>query len=360
MGPIGVFDSGYGGLTILRELRKKLPEYDYLYLGDNARAPYGTRSFEVVYRYTLEAVKELFGRGCPLVILACNTASAKALRSIQQNDLPKIDPTRRVLGVIRPTVEILDRMTQSGHIGLLATQGTVASHSYELETKKISESLTVTEKACPMWVPLVENNEASGPGADYFVQKYITELFEKDPDIDTIVLGCTHYPLLIEKIRRYTPPGVKILPQGSLVADSLADYLHRHPEMESRLRRGGNVRFLTSEDPAKFNRMASAFVDCEVCATPVEESSESTLKEMVADETTERGIEILTEILKSEPYNENAYVLRGRLWWKLNKRSSAINDYLAAKRLNPAGKGAQMLKATYDILDYYNKDLYNP
>lgn len=360
MGPIGVFDSGYGGLTILRELRKKLPQYDYLYLGDNARAPYGTRSFEVVYRYTLEAVKELFARGCPLVILACNTASAKALRSIQQKDLPEIDPSRRVLGVIRPTVEILDRVTNTGHIGLLATQGTVASHSYRLEAKKISGSLTVTEKACPMWVPLVENDEASGPGADYFVQKYISELFEEDPDIDTIVLGCTHYPLLIDKIRRFTPPGVRILPQGELVADSLADYLSRHPEMESRLGKNGSVRFLTSEDPAKFNSMASAFIDCDVTAAPVSETAESVMKELTAAETPERGVEILTEILKSEPYNENAYVMRGRLWWKLNKRAYAINDYLAAKRLNPDGKGAQMLKATYDILDYYNKDLYNP
>lgn len=360
MGPIGVFDSGYGGLTILRELRKKLPEYDYLYLGDNARAPYGTRSFEVVYRYTLEAVKELFARGCPLVILACNTASAKALRSIQQKDLPRIDHSRRVLGVIRPTVEILDQVTETGHIGLLATPGTVASHSYEMETKKISMTLKVTEKACPMWVPLVENNEASGPGADYFVEKYLNELFTEDPEIDTIVLGCTHYPLLISKIRRYTPPGVRILPQGDIVADSLADYLHRHPEMKCRLSKTGTVRFLTSENPEKFGRMASVFMDCDVHARPLSETSEESLKAMTSGMDTEKGIEALSETLRNEPYNENAYVLRGRLWWKLGKRSAAINDYLAAKRLNPEGKGAQMLKATYDILDYYNKDLYNP
>lgn len=360
MGPIGVFDSGYGGLTILRDLIKKLPEYDYLYLGDNARAPYGTRSFEVVYRYTLEAVRVLFARGCPLVILACNTASAKALRSIQQNDLPSIDPTRRVLGVIRPTVEMLDKVTETGHVGLLATQGTVASHSYELETKKIAYGVEIKEKACPMWVPLVENNEARGPGADYFVRKYIDELFMSDPEIDTIVLGCTHYPLLIDKIRKYTPPGVRILPQGELVADSLADYLQRHPEMDARLSKGGDVRFLTSEDPAKFNRMASGFMDCDVQSRPVAETSEEELKEMISREDAERGIELLGGVLKSEPYNEHAYALRGRLWWKLNRRANAINDYLAAKRLNPAGKGAQLLKATYDILDYYNKDLYNP
>ena len=259
LGPIGVFDSGYGGLTILRELRKRLPEYDYLYFGDNARAPYGSRSFEVIYRYTLEAVRELFARGCPLVILACNTASAKALRSIQQNDLPGIDPTRRVLGVIRPTVEILDRVTVSGHVGVLGTPGTVASESYVMETEKLFPDMKVAQQACPLWVPIVENSEADGDGADYFVKKYIEELMARDPEIDTFVLACTHYPLLIDKIRRYAPAGVRILEQGRLVADSLKDYLRRHPEMERRLGKSGAVEFLTSETPDKFDSLASVF-----------------------------------------------------------------------------------------------------
>ena len=259
LGPIGVFDSGYGGLTILRELRKRLPEYDYLYFGDNARAPYGSRSFEVIYRYTLEAVRELFARGCPLVILACNTASAKALRSIQQNDLPGIDPTRRVLGVIRPTVEILDRVTVSGHVGVLGTPGTVASESYVMETEKLFPDMKVAQQACPLWVPIVENSEADGDGADYFVKKYIEELMARDPEIDTFVLACTHYPLLIDKIRRYAPAGVRILEQGHLVADSLKDYLRRHPEMERRLGKSGAVEFLTSENPDKFDSLASVF-----------------------------------------------------------------------------------------------------
>ena len=259
LGPIGVFDSGYGGLTILRELRKRLPEYDYLYFGDNARAPYGSRSFEVIYRYTLEAVRELFARGCPLVILACNTASAKALRSIQQNDLPGIDPTRRVLGVIRPTVEILDRVTVSGHVGVLGTPGTVASESYVMETEKLFPDMKVAQQACPLWVPIVENSEADGDGADYFVKKYIEELMARDPEIDTFVLACTHYPLLIDKIRRYAPVGVRILEQGHLVADSLKDYLRRHPEMERRLGKSGTVEFLTSENPDKFDSLASVF-----------------------------------------------------------------------------------------------------
>lgn len=259
LGPIGVFDSGYGGLTILRDLRKILPEYDYLYLGDNARAPYGSRSFDVVYRYTLQAVRELFARGCPLVILACNTASAKALRTIQQNDLPKIDPTRRVLGVIRPTVEILGDVSATGHVGVLGTPGTVASHSYSLETLKLFPSMTVTEQECPLWAAIVENSEADGDGADYFVKKNIDMLMSRDPEIDTFVLGCTHYPLLIDKIRKYAPDGVRILSQGQLVADSLKDYLRRHPEMECRLSKGGEAQFLTSENPEKFDSLASLF-----------------------------------------------------------------------------------------------------
>lgn len=259
VGPIGVFDSGYGGLTIFRELRRLLPEYDYLYLGDNARAPYGSRSFEVIYRYTLEAVRELFGRGCPLVILACNTASAKALRTIQQMDLPGIDPSRRVLGVIRPTVEILDQISKSGHIGVLGTPGTVASNSYVLETKKLFPDMEVAQQACPLWVPIVENSESDGDGADYFVKKYIDALMAKDPQIDTFVLACTHYPLLIDKIRQYAPKAVRILEQGQLVAESLKDYLLRHPEMDARLSKGGTAEFLTSENPEKFDELATVF-----------------------------------------------------------------------------------------------------
>lgn len=261
LGPIGVFDSGYGGLTILRQLRKMLPEYDYLYLGDNARAPYGSRSFGVVYRYTLEAVRELFARGCPLVILACNTASAKALRSIQQLDLPEIDPTRRVLGVIRPTVEILGEISESGHIGVLGTPGTVASHSYMIETVKLFPEMIVSEQACPLWAAIVESSEAESEGADYFVKKRVDELMGRDPDIDTIVLGCTHYPLLIDKIRKYAPEGTRILEQGHLVAESLKDYLHRHPEMECRLRKSGTVEYLTSENPENFDSLASLFTN---------------------------------------------------------------------------------------------------
>lgn len=269
-GPIGVFDSGYGGLTILRDLRSALPAYDYLYLGDNARAPYGTRSFDLVYRFTLQSVKALFDRGCPLVILACNTASAKALRTIQQNDLPAIDSSRRVLGIIRPTVERLGELSVSGHVGILGTPGTIASRSYELETAKLFPSFTVTGHACPMWVPLVENGEAAAPGADYFVKKDVEALMQADPLIDTIILGCTHYPLLAGKISRCVPPGVNVVCQGGIVAASLVDYLHRHPEMERRLSKGGTLKCLTTENPDKFSGMASIFLGTEVAASRLE------------------------------------------------------------------------------------------
>ena len=259
-GPIGVFDSGYGGLTILDKIRKQMPEYDYLYLGDNARTPYGSRSFEVVYEFTLQAVKKLFDLGCPLVILACNTASAKALRTIQQNDLPTIDPSRRVLGVIRPTVECIGSLTQNRHVGILATMGTIKSESYLLEIEKLFPDVTVTGEACPMWVPLVENNEYHSEGADYFVQKHIHQLLDKDPEIDTLILGCTHYPLLIEKIRQFTPSHIRIVPQGEYVAHSLQDYLKRHPEMDIRCTKGGTCRFLTTESTAKFEESASIFL----------------------------------------------------------------------------------------------------
>ncbi|ATL49038.1 glutamate racemase [Chitinophaga caeni] len=260
-GPIGVFDSGYGGLTVLKEFVKRLPTYDYLYLGDNARAPYGTRSFDTVYNYTLECVRHLFDRGCALVILACNTASAKALRSIQQNDLPKMDATKRVLGVIRPTTEIVGRYTKSGHIGILGTMGTVNSGSYPIEIKKFSPGVSVAQHACPMWVPLVENNEWNQPGADYFVEKDIHKLLATDPLIDTIVLGCTHYPLLMEKIRQYVPRDTQILSQGPIVAASLEDYLQRHKEIAVYCSENGTRQFLTTDDPVTFDRHAAIFFE---------------------------------------------------------------------------------------------------
>ena len=259
-GPIGVFDSGYGGLTILSKIREQLPSYDYLYLGDNARAPYGSRSFEVVYEFTLQAVRRLFELGCPLVILACNTASAKALRSIQQNDLPFLDPTRRVLGVIRPTVECIGDITRTRHVGLLATAGTVRSLSYPMEIRKLFPDIQVTGIPCPLWVPLVENHEFNSEGADFFVRKYINQLLEKDPDIDTLILGCTHYPLLIHKIRQFTPAHIRLVSQGELVSESLEDYLCRHPEMNSRCSKNARCEFLTTESVEKFRESASIFL----------------------------------------------------------------------------------------------------
>lgn len=260
IGSIGVFDSGYGGLTILNAIRKKLPQYDYLYLGDNARAPYGSRSFNIVYRFTLEAVKYLFSHGCNLVILACNTASAKALRTIQQHDLPLIDPSKRVLGVIRPTVEKIGEISHTGSIGILGTSGTVQSRSYDMEIEKLHPSFKVFSQSCPLWVPLVENLEADGDGADYFVKKYINQLLAQSADIDSIILGCTHYPILLNKIKQYTPSHINIIEQGGIVADSLTDYLARHPEMETRCSKGGTLTCLTTEDDDKFNGMASVFL----------------------------------------------------------------------------------------------------
>lgn len=257
--PIGVFDSGYGGLTVLRELVKHLPEYDYLYLGDNARTPYGSRSFETVYKFTLQCVEYLFAQGCQLVILACNTASAKALRTIQQQDLPRLAPTRRVLGVIRPSVEAIAQHTQTGHIGVLGTVGTVKSESYVIEIKKLYPELCVFQEACPMWVPLVENGEAQSDGADYFVKQHIQRLLAQSIRQDTIILGCTHYPLLLDKIRCYLPADVHVLSQGEIVAHSLADYLHRHPDMEQRCSRRGQRQFLTTDDAQVFNRHAAVF-----------------------------------------------------------------------------------------------------
>lgn len=258
--PIGIFDSGYGGLTILSQIRSLMPQYDYIYLGDNARTPYGTRSFEVVYEFTRQAVEKLFDMGCRLVVLACNTASAKALRSVQQNDLARFGSDRRVLGIIRPTVESIGGITRSRHIGVLATEGTILSASYPIEINKLFPDIQVSGQACPLWVPLVENGEAHSPGADYFVRKYITQLLERDPLIDTIILGCTHYPLLIEKIRAFTPAGITIVCQGDYVAASLQDYLYRHPEMESHCSKNGSCRFYTTESEEKFMSSASLFL----------------------------------------------------------------------------------------------------
>lgn len=257
--PIAVFDSGYGGLTILKEIAALMPQYDYLYLGDNARSPYGPRPFEQVYAYTLQAVKWFFSQDCPLVILACNTASAKALRSIQQKDLPAMAPGQRVLGVIRPTAEVIGDFSQNGHVGVLGTKGTVQSGSYLMEIEKFFPGLQVSQEACPMWVPLVENNEYHSSGADYFVQQHLQQILAKDKEIDTLLLACTHYPLLAEKISQFLPAGVQVVNQGNIVAKSLESYLARHPDMASGLSRGGNTRFYTTGDTADFDAHAAAF-----------------------------------------------------------------------------------------------------
>ena len=259
-GPIGIFDSGYGGLTILHGIRQLLPQYDYLYLGDNARAPYGPRSFDVVYEFTLQAVTRLFQMGCHLVILGCNTASAKALRTIQQNDLPKLDAHRRVLGIIRPTAEIIGSLTHSRHVGIFATEGTIKSESYDLEIHKLFPDIQVSGVACPFWVPLVEYNEADSPGADYFVKKRIDQMLHLDPQVDTIILGCTHYPLLLPKIRQYMPPGIRIVSQGEYVARALLSYFAHHPEIEQRCTKGGHTHYLTTENPEKFKEQAQLFL----------------------------------------------------------------------------------------------------
>ena len=263
-GPIGVFDSGYGGLTILHGIRQQLPQYDYLYLGDNARAPYGPRSFDVVYEFTRQAVERLFEMGCHLVILGCNTASAKALRTIQQVDLPKWDPNRRVLGIIRPTAEVIGHLTETRHVGVLATEGTIRSESYNLEIQKLYPDIQVTGVACPFWVPLVEYNEADSPGADYFVKKRIDQIMQKDPQIDALILGCTHYPLLMPKILKYLPEGVHIVSQGDYVAKSLKDYLERHPKIEAKCSKGGQSRYLTTENPEKFKESAQLFLHTDI------------------------------------------------------------------------------------------------
>jgi len=269
-GKIGIFDSGYGGLTVMRSIVDALPGYDYLYLGDNARAPYGSRSFESVYQYTLECVNWLFDQGCELVILACNTASAKALRQIQQVDLPKRADQKRVLGVIRPTTEQLGHLTQTGVVGVMGTEGTVKSGSYPIELAKFFPEVVVEQEACPMWVYLVEHNQRTGEGADYFVKQHVDRIFQRNPKIDTLLLACTHYPLLTETIKKFVPAGVKLISQGGLVAERLEDYLARHPEMEARLRRAGSRNFVTTDDRETFEKQASLFFGEPIVASHVE------------------------------------------------------------------------------------------
>lgn len=260
-GPIGIFDSGYGGLTILRCIRQLMPQYDYLYLGDNARTPYGTRSFEVVYEFTSQCVEKLFEMGCHLIIIACNTASAKALKSIQVNDIPQLDEHRRVLGIIRPTVESLGDITRTRHIGILATPGTIKSMSYPMEIHKLFPDIRVTGEACPIWVPLVETGEYRCEGTDFFIEKHVRALLDKDPKIDTIVLGCTHYPLLLERIRKFVPDNIRIVSQGEYVASSLQDYLFRHPEIDAKCTKNGECRYLTTESTEQFLPSASIFLN---------------------------------------------------------------------------------------------------
>ena len=262
--PIGIFDSGYGGLTVFKSIAAQLPQYDYVYLGDNARAPYGNRSFDTVHQYTLECVEWFFRMGCPLVILACNTASAKALRTIQQNDLPRIAPDKRVLGVIRPTAEIIGSYTKTRSVGVLGTKGTITSDSYKIEINKFFPEIKVHQLACPMWVPLVEYGEYRSAGADYFVQKYLDELLTSAPDIDTILLACTHYPLLMDKIKKYLPDNIAVVAQGEIVANSLANYLHRHDSMVQAISTQGSMRFYTTDDTADFDNHASTFFGSKV------------------------------------------------------------------------------------------------
>lgn len=268
--PIGIFDSGYGGLTILDKIRTQLPEYDYIYFGDNARTPYGTRSFEVVYKYTLECVTKLFEMGCHLVILACNTASAKALRTIQQQDLPRIAPDRRVLGVIRPTVEKVGTISKTRHIGLLATPGTVQSDSYPLEINKLYDDILVSSEACPMWVPLIENNEHNSEGAQYFIRKNLINLMQADPQIDTVMLGCTHYPLIEDKIKEILPSNIQVLSQGEIIAESLVDYLKRHPEIDQNCSKNSKIKYFTTESVEKFSSSASTFLNEEIIAEHID------------------------------------------------------------------------------------------
>jgi glutamate racemase len=264
--PIGIFDSGYGGLTVFKEIEKLLPEYDYIYLGDNARVPYGNRSFETVHEFTWECVQKLFEMGCPLVVLACNTASAKALRTIQQKDLPILAPSKKVLGVIRPTSEIVGNLTKTNHIGIFATKGTVLSDSYVIEINKFFPNIYVHQQACPMWVPFIENNEHQSAGIDFYIKKYADELMEQSSEIDTIILACTHYPLLIDKLKAYLPKHIKIIAQGDIVAKSLKDYLARHIEIESQLSKAKGRTFYTTDDPVDFDTKGRLFLGSKINA----------------------------------------------------------------------------------------------
>jgi glutamate racemase len=268
--PIGIFDSGYGGLTVLKEIVTKLPRYDYLYLGDNARAPYGSRSFETVYEYTLQCVNYLFNQGCNLIILACNTASAKALRTIQQKDLPLIAPNKRVLGVIRPTTEIIGNYTKTNCVGVLGTTGTISSGSYLVEIEKFFPNLKVYQEACPMWVPLIENNELDNSGADFFIKKHVTHLMKQEAQIDAIILGCTHYPIIEKKIKQYLPLHVNLLSQGSIVAQSLNNYLNRHIELEVKCSKNGSIKFCTTDQSETFDKAAGMFYGKPINSTRIE------------------------------------------------------------------------------------------
>ncbi|MEO6814985.1 MAG: glutamate racemase [Ginsengibacter sp.] len=270
LSPIGVFDSGYGGLTILKEIKNLLPQYDFIYLGDNARTPYGTRSFKTVYDYTKECVKWLFERNCSLVILACNTASAKALRTIQQKDLPEINSKKRVLGVIRPTAEVIGNFSTSNQIGILGTNGTIQSGSYLLEIEKSFPGIKIFQQACPLWVPLIENNEYESEGADFFIKKDIQMLLEKSPEIDTILLACTHYPLVLNKIKNHLPGNIKVISQGAIVAKSLQDYLKRHPEMERRCSKNGQLAFFTTDSAVDFDKHSEIFFGGKVSSVHID------------------------------------------------------------------------------------------
>jgi glutamate racemase len=267
--PIGIFDSGIGGLTVFKSIAAALPDYDYIYLGDNSRAPYGNRSFNTIHQYTWECVQWLFAQGCPLIILACNTASAKALRTIQQKDMKALDPAKRVLGVIRPTAEVVGNYSKTGEIGVLGTNGTVQSGSYLLEIEKFFPNLKVYQQACPLWVPLIESGEYEKPGADYFVKEYLDGIMKQSPNIDTLLLACTHYPLIQDKIRDYLPKNVQVLAQGDIVANSLVNYLLRHPEMEKNLSKGQTKLFYTTDDTAEFDRHASRFFSAPVTSSHV-------------------------------------------------------------------------------------------
>lgn len=268
--PIGIFDSGYGGLTVLKDIVRALPQYDFVYLGDNARMPYGTRAFETVYQYTLEGVKYLFQKGCHLVILACNTASAKALRNIQILDLPFLDPQKRVLGIVRPTAEVIGKFSKTNAIGVLGTEGTIKSETYLLEIKKFFPGLRVSQEACPMWVPLVEHGEAESEGADYFTRKYVNRILEQDPLIDTLLLACTHYPMMLSSISKMVGKEITIVEQGQIVAASLKDYLKRHPEMDQHCSKNGQVSFYTTGDKSAFDKFGSAYFGFEVSSDKVE------------------------------------------------------------------------------------------